>query len=82
MVLDVLQCVLDMVVDFDDDWISLGFVKMFMDGVIDSGMVFLLCGDLDQFGLFFVFEWFNQIVIQIDWCGLQIVVYVIGDGVV
>ncbi len=28
--------------DFADDWLSCGFVKMFMDGVIDSGTAYML----------------------------------------
>lgn len=82
MALDALQRASDMAADFDDDWISSGFVKMFMDGVIDSGTAFLLRGDPDQPGPLFAPERFNQIATQIDRRGLQIAVHAIGDGAV
>ena len=76
----------DMTHDFDDDWLSSGFVKMFMDGVIDSKTAFMLNDYPDQAGhrsepLFAARE-FNEIATKIDAMGLQISVHAIGDGAV
>ena len=72
--------------DYNDDWLSSGFVKMFMDGVIDSGTAVMLNDYPDQPG------WrgdplheaarFAEICIEADRRGLQIAVHAIGDGAV
>ncbi len=72
-----------MAADFDDDWISAGFVKLFMDGVIDSGTAFLLQDDRDHpADPLFPPERFDRIAAEIDRRGLQIAVHAIGDGAV
>ncbi|MDT8855137.1 amidohydrolase [Paracoccaceae bacterium Fryx2] len=72
--------------DFSDDWLSCGFVKMFMDGVVDSGTAYMLH---DYPGMpghraepLFAPERFNRIATEIDRRGLQIAVHAIGDGAV
>lgn len=86
MQLPALDRALAMSRDFDDDWISSGFVKMFMDGVIDSRTAYLLQDYPDQPGHrsqpLFAPARFNQIATQIDRYGLQIAVHAIGDGAV
>jgi predicted amidohydrolase YtcJ len=72
--------------DFDDAWISAGFVKLFMDGVIDSRTAYMLRDYADQPGHssapLFAPERFKQIATEIDRRGLQIAVHAIGDGAV
>ena len=72
--------------DFNDDWISSGFVKMFMDGVIDSRTAFMLQDYPDQPGHrsdpLFPPDRFRQLATEIDRRGLQIAVHAIGDGAV
>lgn len=72
--------------DFDDAWISSGFVKLFMDGVIDSRTAYMLRDYADQPGHrsapLFPPERFNKIATEIDRRGLQIAVHAIGDGAV
>ena len=70
---------------FNDEWLSSGFVKMFMDGVIDSGTAFLLkdspiFGDKSQ--PLFPPEVFLPLAVEIDRRGLQIAVHAIGDAAV
>lgn len=75
-----------MAAEFGDDWISSGFVKMFMDGVIDSRTAFMLNDYVDQPGHrsepLFAPETFAAIATEIDRRGLQIAVHAIGDGAV
>lgn len=72
--------------DFNDDWLCSGFVKMFMDGVIDSGTAFRLDDYPGRPGYhsepLFPGPRFNQIATEIDRRGLQIAVHAIGDGAV
>ena len=72
--------------DFDDDWLCSGFVKMFMDGVLDSGTAFRLDDYPGQPGHrsepLFPGPRFNEIATEIDRRGLQIAVHAIGDGAV
>ncbi|WP_323717776.1 amidohydrolase [Paracoccus aminovorans] len=86
MVLEALDRASAMTADFDDDWISSGFVKMFMDGVIDSRTAYLLQDYPDQPGHrsepLFPPERFDRIATEIDRRGLQIAVHAIGDGAV
>ena len=72
--------------EFADDWLSCGFVKMFMDGVVDSRTAFML---RDYPGVpghrgepLFDPDRFNKICTEIDRRGLQIAVHAIGDGAV
>ena len=72
--------------DFDDDWLSSGFVKMFMDGVIDSGTAFMLRDYPGRPGHrsqpLFEPARFAEVCAAIDRRGLQIAVHAIGDGAV
>ncbi|WP_353471677.1 amidohydrolase [Salipiger sp. H15] len=86
MDLDALERASAMAEDFGDDWISSGFVKMFMDGVIDSRTAYMLRDYPDQPGHrsepLFAPERFAEIATEIDRRGLQIAVHAIGDGAV
>ncbi len=71
---------------FCDDWLSSGFVKLFMDGVVDSGTA-LMCDDYPgQSGWRGAPLWseeeFCTIATEADRRGLQIAVHAIGDGAV
>ncbi|MEO6298175.1 MAG: amidohydrolase [Paracoccaceae bacterium] len=75
-----------MTAEFDDEWVTSGFVKMFMDGVVDSRTAFML---QDYPGVpghksepLFEPERFKAICTEIDRRGLQIAVHAIGDGAV
>ncbi|MFN3723441.1 MAG: amidohydrolase [Paracoccaceae bacterium] len=72
--------------DFNDDWLQSGFVKLFMDGVVDSGTAFMLGDYPDEPGHrsepLFAPDRFNEIATEIDRRGLQIAVHAIGDGAV
>ena len=72
--------------DFNDEWLSSGFVKMFMDGVVDSRTAYMLNDYPDQAGHrsepLLPPELFNQVATEIDRRGLQIAVHAIGDGAV
>ncbi len=72
--------------EFADDWLTSGFVKMFMDGVIDSRTAFMLEDYPGQSGLqsipLFARQRFAEICTEIDRRGLQIAVHAIGDGAV
>ena len=72
--------------DFDDEWLQSGFVKMFMDGVMDSGTAWRLDDYPDQPGHrsvpLFEPERFKALAAEIDRRGLQIAVHAIGDAAV
>lgn len=72
--------------DFDDEWLSCGFVKMFMDGVVDSRTAFMLNDYPGHPGHraepLFAPARFNEIATEIDRRGHQIAVHAIGDGAV
>jgi len=72
--------------EFNDEWLSCGFVKMFMDGVVDSGTAYMLRDYPGQPGHrsqpLFEPERFRRICTEIDRRGLQIAVHCIGDGAV
>ncbi len=75
-----------MTAEFADEWVSSGFVKMFMDGVVDSGTAYMLNDYPGQPGhrsepLFDAVR-FDVICREIDRRGLQIAVHAIGDGAV
>ena len=72
--------------DYTGDWVRSGFVKMFMDGVVDSRTAYMLT---DYPGVpghraepLFEPERFKDICTEIDRRGLQIAVHAIGDGAV
>ncbi len=66
--------------DYADDWLTSGFVKLFMDGVLDSGTAYRLDG-AGAAPLFSAAE-FARIATDLDRRGLQIAVHAIGDGAV
>jgi len=72
--------------DFGGEWLRSGFVKMFMDGVVDSRTAYML---QDYPGVpehrsepLFEPERFKDICAEVDRRGLQIAVHAIGDGAV
>lgn len=74
-----------MTAEYKDDWVSSGFVKMFMDGVVDSRTAFMLDdypGTTERGDPLFEPEHFKSICAEIDRRGLQIAVHAIGDGAV
>ena len=76
----------EMQADFNDEWLSSGFVKMFMDGVMDSRTAFMLNDYPEVPGhrsvALFPGAEFNRIATEIDRRGLQIAVHAIGDAAV
>ena len=72
--------------DYNDDWLNSGFVKMFMDGVIDSGTAVMINDYPDQPGWrgepLHEADRFAEICVEADRRGLQIAVHAIGDGAV
>jgi predicted amidohydrolase YtcJ len=74
-----------MAAEFTGDWVRSGFVKMFMDGVVDSRTAFMLHdypGTAERGEPLFDPERFKDICTEIDRRGLQIAVHAIGDGAV
>ena len=70
---------------FDGDWVRSGFVKMFMDGVVDSRTAFMTedyPGTTERGTPLFEAQRFNEICAEIDRRGLQIAVHCVGDGAV
>ena len=75
-----------MTAEFQTEFLSCGFVKMFMDGVVDSRTAYML---RDYPGVpghrsepLFAPDRFKAICTEIDKRGLQIAVHAIGDGAV
>ena len=72
--------------DFNDEWLCSGFVKMFMDGVMDSRTAFMLNDYPEVPGhrsvALFPAQTFNRVATEIDRRGLQIAVHAIGDAAV
>ena len=72
--------------DFDDEWLSCSFVKLFMDGVVDSRTAYMLNDYPGHPGHrsepLFPGPRFNEIAAEIDRRGHQIAVHAIGDGAV
>lgn len=81
-----LEIASEMAQQYNDDWLSSGFVKLFMDGVIDSGTAVMINDYPDQPGWRGEPLWskseFAAIATEADRCGLQIAVHAIGDGAV
>jgi len=74
-----------MAAEFSDEWVTSGFVKMFMDGVVDSRTAYMLHpypGTEETGAPLFDPDRFNDICTEIDRRGLQIAVHAIGDGAV
>ncbi|WP_135450020.1 amidohydrolase [Tabrizicola caldifontis] len=74
-----------MAAEFQGEWVTSGFVKMFMDGVVDSRTAFMLHdypGTTERGAPLFEAERFKDICTEIDRRGLQIAVHAIGDGAV
>ena len=71
--------------EFHSDWVRSGFVKMFMDGVVDSRTAYMLNdypGTTERGDPLFEPERFKDICTEIDRRGLQIAVHAIGDAAV
>jgi len=86
MGLEVLERAEAMRRDYNDDWLQSGFVKLFMDGVIDSRTAFML-GDYPgvpghRSEPLFDAARFAEVATAVDARGLQIAVHAIGDGAV
>jgi predicted amidohydrolase YtcJ len=74
-----------MAAEFTGEWVASGFVKMFMDGVVDSRTAFMLHdypGTTERGAPLFEAERFKSICREISSRGLQIAVHAIGDGAV
>jgi predicted amidohydrolase YtcJ len=76
----------EMTRDFDDDWLTCNFVKMFMDGVIDSGTAYRLHDYPGRPGHrsepLFPGPRFDAVATEVDRRGMQIAVHAIGDAAV
>lgn len=68
--------------EFSDRWLCSGFVKLFMDGVIDSGTALVKDPGMTSGPPLFSAEDFAAHCVTIDRMGLQIAVHAIGDGAV
>jgi len=72
--------------EFADDWISSGFVKLFMDGVVDSRTAAMLQDYPGRPGLkgdlLFSPQDFREVAVEADRRGFQIAVHAIGDAAV
>lgn len=68
--------------EFSDRWLCSGFVKLFMDGVIDSGTALVKDPGMTSGPPLFSAEAFAAHCVAIDRMGLQIAVHAIGDGAV
>ena len=81
-----LEIASEMAQQYNDDWLSSGFVKLFMDGVVDSGTAVMINDYPDQPGWRGEPLWseseFAAIATEADRRGLQIAVHAIGDGAV
>lgn len=76
----------EMTRDFNDEWLSCNFVKMFMDGVIDSRTAYMLNDYPGHPGHraepLFPGPRFDAVATEIDRRGMQIAVHAIGDAAV
>lgn len=85
MALSMLDRASEMAERFDNDFITSGMVKLFHDGVIDSGTAVMVEPYADDGGNgepLFAEEHFRAAVVEADRRGLQIAVHAIGDGAV
>jgi len=72
---------------FSSDWLKSGIVKIFMDGVLDSGTAYMIEPYADSADgwrgePYFSDKEFAELAIDIDRRGLQIAVHAIGDAAV
>jgi predicted amidohydrolase YtcJ len=76
----------EMAARYDGEWLSAGMVKVFMDGVIDSGTAHMIEDYADMPGWrgepYFTDAEFAELAREIDRRGLQIAVHAIGDAAV
>jgi hypothetical protein len=83
---DALETASAMHARYASERLASGFVKMFVDGVIDSSTAVMLDGYADQPGVncdpLFTPEQFARVAVEADRRGLQIAVHAIGDGAV
>ncbi len=81
-----LQIASDMARRWQGDWLTSGFVKLFIDGVVESRTALMLNDYPDLPGWrgepLFDPARFAEIAVEIDRRGLQIAVHAIGDGAV
>jgi predicted amidohydrolase YtcJ len=86
MALDMLEKASLMAARYNSDRLASGFVKMFVDGVVDSATGVLVDDYADRPGWkgepLFSPEHFAQVAVEADRRGLQIAVHAIGDGAV
>ncbi len=72
--------------DFTGDWLTCNRVKIFIDGVIESGTAAMLDDYADKPGLrgnpIFDADSFREAAIEVDRRGMQIAVHAIGDAAV
>ncbi|MBL9050903.1 MAG: amidohydrolase [Tabrizicola sp.] len=74
-----------MAAEFQGEWVTSGFVKMFQDGVVDSRTAYMLQdypGTTERGAPLFEAERFKDICREISRRDLQIAVHAIGDGAV
>ena len=86
MALSMLEKASRMAERYNSDMLCSGFVKLFMDGVTDSGTAVMVEDYADRPGWkgepLFTPERFAEIAVEADRRGLQIAVHAIGDGAV
>lgn len=86
MPLSALETASDMARRYNSDKLASGFVKMFVDGVLDSWTAVMVTDYADRPGEncapLFTPEAFNEAAVEIDRRGLQFAVHAIGDGAV
>ncbi len=86
MPLSELQRAVDMTNLYNSDFLSSGLVKVFYDGVIDSGTAVMLDDYADRPGergtSLMSAKHFTTVAVEADRLGLQIAVHAIGDGAV
>ncbi|WP_283193028.1 amidohydrolase [Rhizobium sp. AN80A] len=86
MSLDMLEKASSMMATYKSDWLSSGLVKLFYDGVIESGTAVMVEPYADKPGDrgegLFTPEAFRAVAVEADRRGLQIAVHAIGDGAV
>ncbi|WP_157020265.1 amidohydrolase [Mesorhizobium xinjiangense] len=84
MTLDALEKASEMARRYRGDWVKSGMVKIFMDGVLESGTAYMVEPYADMPGWhgepYFDDAEFAALATEIDRRGLQIAVHAIGDG--
>jgi predicted amidohydrolase YtcJ len=86
MAIDALSKAVEMRAGFHSDRLQSGFVKVFVDGVLDSWTAVMLDDYADRPGWrgepLFSADHFRRVAVAADALGLQIAVHAIGDGAV